>query len=200
MKNIYEILASIGVEVPEDKKTDLDKELTANYKAVADYEKQTTKVTSLTEQLTAAKDGLKAFEGVDVNDLKGQITKLQGDLTAKDTEYQSKIADMEFNGLLTSAITVAKGKNAKAVMALLDMDALKSSKNQADDIKTALEALQKDNGYLFDTDGTPPPYSSGTGKAKLLGDVTKESFAKMGYRERLELKETSPEIYERMKE
>ena len=34
----------------------------------------------LTKQLTTAR-GLKAFEGVDVNDLKGQITKLQGQLT-----------------------------------------------------------------------------------------------------------------------
>ena len=38
-------------------------------------------VDDLTKQLNTAKDGLKAFEGVDVADLKGQITKLQGQLT-----------------------------------------------------------------------------------------------------------------------
>ena len=38
-------------------------------------------VDDLTTQLNTAKDGLKAFEGVDVADLKGQITKLQGQLT-----------------------------------------------------------------------------------------------------------------------
>lgn len=34
-------------------------------------------VNGLTTQLNTAKDSLKAFEGVDVADLKGQITKLQ---------------------------------------------------------------------------------------------------------------------------
>ena len=37
-------------------------------------------VNGLTTQLNTAKDSLKAFEGVDVADLKGQITKLQGQL------------------------------------------------------------------------------------------------------------------------
>lgn len=42
------------------------------------------------------------------------------------------------------------------------LEALKGSKNQADDIKAALEGLKKDSGYLFEEDkGTPPPYSFG---------------------------------------
>ena len=40
-----------------------------------------TQVNDLTTQLNTAKDGLKAFEGVDVADLKGQITKLRGQLS-----------------------------------------------------------------------------------------------------------------------
>ena len=40
---------------------------------------------NLETQLQTAKDGLKAFEGVDVKDLQGQITKLQQDLTEKDS-------------------------------------------------------------------------------------------------------------------
>ena len=37
---------------------------------------------SLATQLQTAKDGLKAFEGVDVKDLQGQITKLQQELAS----------------------------------------------------------------------------------------------------------------------
>ena len=37
---------------------------------------------SLATQLQTAKDGLKAFECVDVKDLQGQITKLQQDLAS----------------------------------------------------------------------------------------------------------------------
>lgn len=64
---------------------------------------------------------------------------------------------MEFSHALDAAITGAKGKSTKAIRALLDIDTLRSSKNQETDIKAALEALRKDSGYLFDDGKTPPP-------------------------------------------
>ena len=39
--------------------------------------------------------------------------------------------------------TAAGGRNEKAVMAMLDMDTLKESKNQSEDIKKALEDVKK---------------------------------------------------------
>ena len=44
MKNITEILASLGIQIPEDKKADFDKEFAENYKTIADYQKQTDKL------------------------------------------------------------------------------------------------------------------------------------------------------------
>lgn len=127
---------------------------------------------SIKEQLQTAKDGLKAFEGVDVQQLQGKITDLQNQLTQKDTEWQSKIDGMKFESKLKDAITGAKGKNFKAIAALLDMDALKGSKNQDADIKTALDGLKKDSAYLFDDGGTPPPYSAGAGTGGAGGQST----------------------------
>lgn len=141
----------------------------------ADYE-------SIKEQLQTAKDGLKAFEGVDVAQLQGEITKLQGQLTAKDTEWQGKLDAMAFDSKVKDAITAAKGKNAKAIAALLEMDTLRQSKNQDADIKTALENLKKDSGYLFEEEGTPPPYAAGTGTGGRGGvyDSTAAMRAAMG--------------------
>ena len=48
------------------------------------------------------------------------------------------------------AITSSKAKNSKAVKALLDLEALKSSKNQSEDIRTALEKVKSENDYLFE--------------------------------------------------
>jgi hypothetical protein len=141
----------------------IDAIMAENGRDIEDAKKPFADYDSIKEQLQTAKDGLKAFEGVDVKDLQGQISKLQGDLTAKEAEYQGKLADLAFEGVLKESITAAKGRNAKAITALLDVDALKASKNQTDDIKVALEALKKDSGYLFDTEQTPPPYSPGTG-------------------------------------
>lgn len=169
------------------------RDIDAAKKPFADYE-------SIKEQLQTAKDGLKAFEGVDVSTLQGEVAALQGKLAGKDSEWQEKLDAIAFEGRIKEAITGAKGRNAKAVMALLDLDALKGSKNQEADIKSALEGLKKDNGYLFEDAQTPPPYAAGTGTHKLLTEVTKEAFDKMGYRERLEFKQSNPEQYEQMKE
>ena len=163
MTNIFELLTKYGVEIPEDKKKDFEKDLLTNYKTVAEVSKKDAEITNLTEQLSTAKESLKAFEDVKPEELKAQITKLTNDLTAKDTEYKEKLAGIEFDHLVDSAIGKAKGKNAKAIKALLDIDTLKASKNQSEDISTALEGLKKDNDYLFDSEGTPSVYSSGSG-------------------------------------
>ena len=136
---------------------------------------------NLRSQLQTAKDGLKAFEGVDVKDLQGQITKLQQDLADKDTAHQTELANLAFDRKIEEAITGAKGKNAKAIKALLDIDTLKASKNQDADIKAAMDALQKDSGYLFGDVQTPPPYSSGTGTGGVGGTVdgVTAAFAKL---------------------
>ena len=133
------------------------RDIEAAKKPFADYD-------SIKEQLQTAKDGLKAFEGVDVANLQGEITKLKGQLSDKDKEWQDKLETMAFEGKVKDAITAARGKNVKAISALLDMDALKASKNQDVDIKSAVEALQKESGYLFEEEGNPPPYAGGTGK------------------------------------
>ena len=149
MKNIHEILADFGLEVPADKKTDFDKAWKENYRTKAEYDNAVTKRDEYKTSLDSVNEKLKEFDGVNVEDLKGQITKLQDDLKAKDDEYAAREADRVFNDSLSEAIKAAGGRNAKAVMALLDIDALKASKNQSEDIKKALENTKKSDAYLF---------------------------------------------------
>ena len=121
-------------------------------KPFADYD-------SIKEQLRTATEGLEAFKGVDVKDLQGQVAKLTRDLSDQAEAHKKQLADLAFDGVLKEAITAARGRNTKAIAALLDVDALKASKDQTADIKSALDALKKDSGYLFDSEETPPPYS-----------------------------------------
>ena len=151
MKNIFEIMKDYGLEVPEDKKKDFEKAVLENYKTAADYEKQPDKVTNLTEQLNETKEAMKKFEGVDPEDLKNQIADLNQKLTDKDTEYQTKLADRDFQDNVKGVIAKYKGKNEKAIMALLDVDTLKASKNQNEDLEKAVKALTEadDSKMLF---------------------------------------------------
>lgn len=149
MKNIYEILKDFGLEIPEEKKGDFDKVWKENYRTKSEFDNAVAKRDEYKSSLDTVNEKLKEFEGVDVNDLKGQITKLTADLENKDKEYAAKEADRIFSESIREAIKTAGGRNEKAVMALLDMDALKESKNQSEDIKKALDAAKESDAYLF---------------------------------------------------
>ena len=94
---------------------------------VAEVEKITTARDNYKSQLETAQTALKEFEGVDVENLKSEIAKLNTSLKGKETEYQTKIADMEFNSVLDGAISKSGARNATAVKALLDLDSELSS-------------------------------------------------------------------------
>ncbi len=152
MKNIYDILKDFGLEVPEDKKADFDKAWKENYRTKAEYEKATSQRDEYKTSLDTVNAKLKEFDGVDVADLKGQIATLQNDLKKKDAEYAEKEADRAFNDSLDKAITEAGGRNPKAIRGLLDLETLKGSKDQTEDIKKALEAVKGSDAYLFGSD------------------------------------------------
>ncbi len=103
-------------------------------------------------QLDTATAELDKFKDVKPEELQATIQKLQGDLKAKDEEYAAKEADRIFTDTLKEAIKTAGGRNEKAVMALLDVETLKTSKNQTEDIKKALETAKESDAYLFGAD------------------------------------------------
>jgi len=178
---IYEVLKEYGLEVPEEKKAAFDKAWKENFKTKADYEKAVSQRDEYKSSLDTVNGKLKEFDGVDVNDLKGQISKLQGDLKAKDDEYAAKEADRIFSDTIKEAIKTAGGRNEKAVMAMLDMDALKASKNQSEDIKKALETVKESDAYLFGSDEPfKNPVGATGGGADIGGDNLSAIRAAMG--------------------
>ena len=181
MKNIYEILKDFGLEIPADKKADFEKSWKENYRTKSEYDNAVTKRDEYKSSLDTVNEQLKAFEGIDVADLNGQIKKLQDDLKAKDAEYAAKETDRIFSDTIKEAIKTAGGRNEKAVMAMLDMDALKASKNQSEDIKKALETVKESDAYLF---GSDEPFMNAVGAtgggANVGGDNLSAIRAAMG--------------------
>ena len=152
MKNIHDILKGFGIEIPEDKKSEFDKAVTENYKTAAEADKLRTARDSYKTQLDNATKKLDGFKDVNVEDLKGQIATLTGDLASQKAAFEKQIADRDFDDLLNGAISGSKAKNVKAVRALLDLEAIKASKNQSADIEAALKKVKEENDYLFESD------------------------------------------------
>ena len=116
-------------------------------------------------------------KGVDVDELNNTISTLKIDLANKDQELKNKLAERDFDDLLKDSIATAKGRNAKAITACLDVETLKASKNQKEDIAAALKALseREDCKMLF---GEPEPNVVGTGNP--IGTVDKKNPAETG--------------------
>ena len=178
MKNMIEICKDFGIEIPADKHAEFNKAVAENYKTVAEHEK---KVNRLTDELAAEKkraddavETLKGFAGKDFD----AITRERDEWKTKHDNavaaHQKETEEREFNEGLTAAITEAKGKNSKAIMALLDLDKLRGSKNQEKDIKAALDSLRTDSGYLFEDNGGDPKFTDpkGNGGAGGGGNAT----------------------------
>jgi len=133
------------------------RDIEAAKKPFSDYE-------TIKGQLTTAQETLKGLEGQDIEGARKAAREWEEKYNQAITDHKKEMDDLTFDGILKDAIAAVKGKSEKAIRALLDIDTLKASKNQANDIKTALEALQKESGYLFgDDQSTPPPFAANTG-------------------------------------
>lgn len=183
MKNIEAILKEAGLEVTAEQLAAIEKAVKENYKTVVDYDKQKEKLDAAEDKAKTLEESLEKFKDVDPEALKQSIEDLKKELKQKDTEYAGKIADRDFEDVLKDAISGAKGKNAKAIRALLDLDTLKASKNQKDDVAAAIKALTEaeDSAFLFAKDDGDEPDDADddadddaagvVGKADVIGTV-----------------------------
>lgn len=89
---------------------------------------------------------------------KEQFDELNGKFTAKQKEYDDLVksyADKEKNTAINQAISNAKGKNAKAILALVDNDKITYKDGKLDGLEDQLKELQKSDAYLFDAPEKP---------------------------------------------
>ena len=170
MKNIETILADLGITITDEQKSSLNKAVAENYKTVADYDKQKDKLTNAEDKVNTLTESLDKFKNVDVDKLNQTVSDLQAQIKKKDDDYASQIADRDFSEIVKDSIANANGKNAKAIKALLDIDTLKGSKNQKEDIEKAIKELSEaeDSKMLF---GEPDP--TVITKTNPIGQVTK---------------------------
>lgn len=114
MQNYEKILEELGIEIPEDKKADLKKKMSENYKTVADYNKQVEKKDEYKESLDDVQSKLADFEKEDVDGLKTKIADLTQELAdekearakeAKQIELRDKVKDFLSDKKFVNAIT-----------------------------------------------------------------------------------------------
>lgn len=120
------------------------------------------------EKAETAEETLKNFEGIDPENIKEELASYKKKAEDAEKEYQAKLADRDFNDTLKEVIAKAGGKNEKAIHANLDIETLKKSKNQREDVEKAVEALKssEETSFMFDLE-------SDNSKARFTGPKKK---------------------------
>ena len=217
MQNYEQILQELGIEIPEDKKSNLKKKMDENYRTKLDYDKVTQKRDEYKTSLDDVQAKLDGFKNVDVDDLKGQIatltTQLNDEKTARATDARKIELEKTINEFLAS--TDDKGEKLyeflnditeshyrEELVKALDSDSAKGRSiadifkgmitDKDGNIKTGIfvdkqQAQAQQNAARFTTS---IQNGSGTG-----GTLTKEDFKKMSLDARIKLKQSDPDLY-----
>lgn len=191
---IDKIMAENGKDIAaEQKKTSKAEQDRDSYKELAD---------GLQVQLDNANNQIEEFKDLDVDGIKKAADDWKQKAEDAKAEADKKIQSMQFDYALSEALVGAKAKNTKAVKALLNMDGLKFNEGEIIGLDKQLEQLKLENDYLFESDKPAPKIVKGTGGGDPLpgGEVTKEAFNKMGYRDRVALKKENPDLYAELSE
>lgn len=149
------------------------------------------------ETLKSEIDGLKK-SNKDNAELVSQIDKLKADAKAREEEYNGKVKQMQIDSIVERALLSSKAKNSKSVRALLNLENAEIDGDTIKGLDAQIKALQKSDGYLFDTvkTGTEPGTPEGGSKQT----ITKEQFDKMPLQERQKLFVENEELYNSLTE
>ena len=178
----------------------------------ADIEAAKADLDTVTKERDGYKDTIGNYEK-QMNDLKKsagdnealttKIAELQ-EANKKQAEDSAKaIMQLRLDNAIDLGLANAKAKDPKAVRGVLDMSKIKlNDKNEVEGLAEQLKDLQKTHDYLFEASGQAAPkgITPAGGSGKVPSGVTREQFNRMGYLERLKLRNDDPETYKSMTE
>ncbi len=159
-KDVDLVVGNDGSYVPSTKYDQLKTEKAASDKLATDVQAQLT-----------------ALKATDPEKLKADLAAAQAEAANLKTKHAEELAALRLDAALDAAIHAAKGRNPKAIKALINREGLKL-KDDGTLEGLDLEALKKSDAYLFEIETTRDEgqgASGGSGSSP-AGVVTQETF------------------------
>lgn len=184
-------LEELGIE-----KETIDKIMVENGK---DIEKAKGSLTDVQKERDELKDQIKDHEK-QLEDLK-KATGNAEELQKQIEQLQADNKQIKVNSAIEKALTVAKAKNIKAVKALLDLENAELSEDGTiKGLDEQIKLIQKENDFLFESEKKENGFKPKGMKPTEPNDdkptgISKEDFAKMSYKERVDLYNTDKDTY-----
>ena len=143
--------------------------------------------------------GVFKLNGQDINSIKSERDNLKSELEIANNKiselgdyeniksevekYKNEISDLKLNHSIENSLLKSKVKNPKAAKALLDIEALKNSKNFDSDLENQIKLMKESDSYLFEVEG---------GSVSGSGQVDPPNTKDMTYSEMMEFIEKNP--------
>ena len=173
-KSVEEALKGKG---KDGKDVDLVVGNDGSYVPSAKYDQLKTEKAASDKLATDVQAQLTALKATDPEKLKTDLAAAQAEAENLKTKHAEELAKLRMDAALDSAIHAAKGRNPKAIKALINREGLKL-KDDGTLEGLDLEALKKSDAYLFEIETTRDEgqgASGGSGSSP-AGVVTQETF------------------------
>jgi len=159
---------------------DIDKKVSAeigkDFVSRTDFNAANEAKKTLDAQIKDRDKQLDELKKVDAAGLQAKIAELQTANETAKTEYDSNLKKVQLNSKIETALLGAKAKNTKAARALLDESKISLDGENVLGLNEQLEALQKDNAYLFGEDKTPNPPAPNGGAPAAQPDLNTDDM------------------------
>lgn len=156
MQKLIETLKEFGVDIPEDKQTEIKTALSKHYKNVAEHEKAIGKLEADRDkwktQAETATETLKSFDGVDPKEMQSKIAELEKAAETAKSEYEQKIYARDFSDALNSemdSIKFSSDAAKKAVMAEIKDAGLKLKDGKILGLSDLIDQIKKNDASAF---------------------------------------------------
>ena len=184
-----DFLKNLGIEDNDIISKILDENSADIGRAKGELETYKTKVSDLEKDNKTKDDTIATLQGQvgDVEKLNKEISDLKADKIKLESDLNTKVSQIQKGHAIEGAIRDAKGKNVKAIKALLDEDKITYENGELSGITEQLEALAsaEDSSMLFgDTQNVPSgthlnnPPSRGNGGNPPTSTTFAEAIAK----------------------
>lgn len=108
MKNIENICKDLGIEIPEDKAEAFRKEVTENYKTVAEYDKLATKANKFEDDLKTANETLEKFKDIDPDKMAEEIDKYKKAAEDSEKNFKAELEKRDYNDAIDKKLSEIK--------------------------------------------------------------------------------------------
>lgn len=124
MTNIIEILKGLGIDVPAEKQTELNKQVAENYKTVVEFDKKVSRLETERDdwksQAETSAETLKGFEGKDFDAIQNELEAVKSKLKTANEEHEKQLYERDFADALDKEIANVKFTSESAKKAVMD--------------------------------------------------------------------------------